>query len=822
MSDGGYSDEDNSTIDFDDYNAIVRANNQLETENSLLGLKVRQLTSELARFKIETGISPEFQFIVVASDLLKKYDGTLFIPDICIPFFRETNRQTLGLLRRLANSEPLSLTTKDIKLAQKIVLEATLTEKTLLSPFLKTANLMKQAFKLLDYNCEGKFYTYKFDMSDGKHLGIRFPQLCQVRGDMHSVFVKAYGRFVDEEATRWNRFIDQAIYMQVQSFLISITHWQDVALLNDDLIKRKEVEKKEYERLKEVSDLERRELMAKESDFKKREMSSMQQKESNIKIIKKVSIRTQTDEVEPPVDPNVEIMKSELIKLRKEKTVWLESKKEMIGKLRDQEQALKDLERELKSAQEVAKSQVSSVELKKFEEIIKQTHEENDSLISENKNLNVDIQNITQSNTKLLAEAENARQKNMFLNRRVSDLEVELDKKDDEMREVGADADNLINSFKEKINEGLSREDDDKRLIKHMEDEIAKLKSIDMTKNLRHGIQTDIDFTHLQSLNDKYDLKVRQICDAFYATGNAIESAKFVEDVIKRVCELEIKKEAKLLEKEVPKLEEEIKILNDKLSAMERNTTEFQISQETGHLNILKKEVSEIFSSIASKEINSFQHNMRILSSDMNNMMAAWKALPQKAKRFGELNNSDDSGNNDGNKIKDKGENEKRVVGENKKMKEKTKIASVEKTIKKNNKDNNIKTEEETEKTIKKQGNNKNMGTKIIYKNEHIMLPNEERLSLDNKNFGKPNLIRSVSNPVSRPDEKLWRELDQSEITFDDWNARLRVKEFLSNDEVRPHDDRMCQGEWWMQKNVNIRLRLRRENFISVEKSKRN
>jgi len=408
---------------------------------------------------------------------------------------------------------------------------------------------------------------------------------------------------------------------------------------------------------------------------------------------------------------------------------------------------------------------------------------------------------------------------------------------------------------------------------------IEYLDSIDVTKKLKMGMQTDIDFSKLQSLNDKYSLKVRQICDAFYASGNAIESALFVEDVIKRVFEKEIQRQAKELVKKVPELELEVIRLKGQLNAMTQNTVEFQISQETGHLSKLKEEASKIFSDIVSKEINSFQHNMKILSSDMNNMMASWKTLPQKAKRFTELNKSDENGEEDENKTKSKGENMERFVGKNKEIKEETNIrTSIQENKSKKEKEKNKEIKEETkirtsiqenrsrkekeknkeireetkigrniqEDKIKERktkiargikeenrsnedknsgGNkeiyethrkNKDLGIPILYKNQTIMLPKEERLSLDNKNFGKPSLIRSVFNPVSRPDEKLWRELDQSEITFDDWYERVRIKEFLSNDEVRPHDDRMCQGEWWMQKNVNIRLRLRRKDFVSV------
>jgi len=683
MSDGGYSDEDNSTIKLDDYNDVVRANKRLETENSIMVLKIRQLTSEMAKFKIETGVSTEFQVLVLASELLTKYENTVFIPDSLIGEFQKANRQTMGLLKSLALSEPLILTTEDIKCAKKIVLEATFTQQTLLSPFRKTAGLMIQAFNLLDYDCAGKFYNYKFQMSDGKKLGVRLPSTCQVRDDMKTAFITAYGRFIREEPEYWDKFIDQAIYMQVQSFLISITKWQDIALLRDDIRKREEAGKLEFEHLKKTADAERHEFMRKESDMRKnkRDYEKKEKEEEEPKIkVKKISVRTQTDEIELPTN-NTAIMEAELVKLRTEKTSWLESKKEMRDQLRKQEQDLKDLERNLRLEKENSKTQIRRIELKKLEEMIIEANKENNRLSSENNNLSVDALILTNENKELLQQIDNVKKRMISLEAAKLNIERELDNRDDNMREAGVEADMLVGKLKETINEGLSRESENQKIIEGMADNIILLNkkieyldSMDATKKLKIGMQTEIDFSKLQSLNDKYSLKVRQICDAFYASGNAIESAVFVEDVIKRVFEKEIQHQAKELVKQVPGLESEVMRLKGQLNAMTQNTVEFQISQETGHLSELKEEVSKIFSSIVSKEINSFQHNMKILSSDMNNMMASWKTLPQKAKRFTELNKSDENEEEEENKTKSKGQNMEKFVGKNKEIKEETKI----------------------------------------------------------------------------------------------------------------------------------------------------
>jgi len=504
MSDGEYSDEDNSTIKLDDYNNVVRTNNRLETENSVLSLKVRQLTSELAKFKIESGVSLEFQFLVLASDLLTKYENTVFIPDSKIVDFQKTSRQTMELLKPLALSEPLSLTTEDIKCAKKIVLEANLTQQTLLSPFRKTAGLMKQAFNLLDYDCEGKFYKYKFEMPHGKKLGVRFPAVCQVRDDMKTAFITAYGKFVREEPEYWDKFIDQAIYMQVQSFLISITKWQDIHLVRDDLRKRQDIEALTFKSLKEAADAERHELMRKESDMRKKE-KNYEQGEKPIRV-KTTSVRTQTDEIEPLADntaimdlelgkfraektiwlesnkrmqdqlskqdqdlknleselqlerENIKIqvqkaefsakMEIELVKLRGEKTVWLESKKEMRDQLRKQEQDLKDLERELRLEKDNARAPVAKQELKKLEEMIIDANKRYDRVTSENNNLSVDIIMLTNSNTKMLQEADKAKQRVIFLEERLVNLEKDLDNRDDNAREAGVEADILIGKLK--------------------------------------------------------------------------------------------------------------------------------------------------------------------------------------------------------------------------------------------------------------------------------------------------------------------------------------------------------------------------------------
>jgi hypothetical protein len=60
---------------------------------------------------------------------------------------------------------------------------------------------------------------------------------------------------------------------------------------------------------------------------------------------------------------------------------------------------------------------------------------------------------------------------------------------------------------------------------------------------------------------------------------------------------------------------------------------------------------------------------------------------------------------------------------------------------------------------------------------------------------------------LSSVERQIWRELDELELTNEEWVIRCRYKEFLSDTKRMPYDSRMCQGEWSRQKNVNTRLR---------------
>jgi chromosome segregation ATPase len=66
--------------------------------------------------------------------------------------------------------------------------------------------------------------------------------------------------------------------------------------------------------------------------------------------------------------------------------------------------------------------------------------------------------------------------------------------------------------------------------------------------------------------------------------------------------------------------------------------------------------------------------------------------------------------------------------------------------------------------------------------------------------------LEVVSSVTKKPvyDEKLINcPMDETEMTNEIWVERCKVKPFLSNTSSMPYDDRMCQGEWSFQKNIN-------------------
>jgi hypothetical protein len=70
----------------------------------------------------------------------------------------------------------------------------------------------------------------------------------------------------------------------------------------------------------------------------------------------------------------------------------------------------------------------------------------------------------------------------------------------------------------------------------------------------------------------------------------------------------------------------------------------------------------------------------------------------------------------------------------------------------------------------------------------------------------KANIKKDPVN-LSSVEKQIWKELNELELTNEEWVLRCRYKEFISDTRRMPYDSRMCQGEWSRQKNVNTRLR---------------
>jgi len=95
-------------------------------------------------------------------------------------------------------------------------------------------------------------------------------------------------------------------------------------------------------------------------------------------------------------------------------------------------------------------------------------------------------------------------------------------------------------------------------------------------------------------------------------------------------------------------------------------------------------------------------------------------------------------------------------------------------------------------------------------------LPKKARGLNTNLNVSDEKKIKQVKHSSTEIDEKIhWEEIDETQITTNEWLKRCSIKNFLSNEQSMPHDSRMAQGEWWFQKNVNIR-KYREKNRKSL------
>jgi hypothetical protein len=73
-----------------------------------------------------------------------------------------------------------------------------------------------------------------------------------------------------------------------------------------------------------------------------------------------------------------------------------------------------------------------------------------------------------------------------------------------------------------------------------------------------------------------------------------------------------------------------------------------------------------------------------------------------------------------------------------------------------------------------------------------------------------PSLLDKITQPkgtIFNPDSyKLFQDIDEKDLTYNEWLKRCQVKDFISDIKPMGYDSRMCQGEWAKQKNVNTYL----------------
>jgi len=70
-------------------------------------------------------------------------------------------------------------------------------------------------------------------------------------------------------------------------------------------------------------------------------------------------------------------------------------------------------------------------------------------------------------------------------------------------------------------------------------------------------------------------------------------------------------------------------------------------------------------------------------------------------------------------------------------------------------------------------------------------------------------VVRLSKGLVSIPDnneETLWVNYEEGELSDEEWLKRCEIKKFISNNEPKEFDERMCWGEWNKQKNINTSL----------------
>jgi len=146
------------------------------------------------------------------------------------------------------------------------------------------------------------------------------------------------------------------------------------------------------------------------------------------------------------------------------------------------------------------------------------------------------------------------------------------------------------------------------------------------------------------------------------AEGSTLEQIRFLEDVIKRVCEKEIESEVKLRTKKTSEVLDELKNKESRIKELE-----YLLAQEKANSNSspLKEEFKNIFDIYCHKELKDFQETVGKLKKDFESLNFQWSVLPSKAKVLTNFLASQDNIAEESNneKIKEN-EKKKRIEGD--------------------------------------------------------------------------------------------------------------------------------------------------------------
>jgi hypothetical protein len=750
------------------YNKLEYRYNKLEIELEQAHGTIANLRGELGKWKSNSENIQEFFFFTEVASLLKDYKDVVFLPDKNLSLYKIRNRQNGPwndiLKDEIGNST--SLTKQRLLRAKAIVDGAKFTEAVSSSPFLKTFNTLKGVFSCLDIGeVEGKFYKYKFSHSHGKSLGIYFPKTISGRRDVEKAYEAAYGPAVVTEREHFQLYITQTAYAQALDFLMYMTTWQDFSLIVDAEKSSNEIGAKEKEKsAEEISRFRRdsaylkkreEELTNREIEIRKKEEQQKKIKEATNKgeetnIKEKITVVKETKHNTTQTNLKTVVDSNIGTNLTMDDISELQSVyKKMRTDLAQTKQELK--EANMKAGTATAERRQLKIEREANDKSAKLLNEEIERLKKNDVVKDLKIIQLEHLVESLRENEEKIRKRLENREEEISDLKLVIDNIDNK----------LSNALKEK-NQQLT--DENNELIK-------KTNSLIEDVSLLRDDYLKLDEKHQKLLTEGPTEKSEDIKMREFLTGmdKAEDLKKARDDAIGLLCKYSDKMQQVLDAFRVQlSTHESIAFLQDVIARV----CEAEMNLEVNHRTSRYVALQEDFKA-CQRELEDTKIQLREFQA--SNVLTPLKVeLKQVFNQH--LNKEVTSFRSSILDMKKDIEGLHTAWSKLKNKKKTLKEASLEQT-------NELKPKVEELTTQKGDGK---------------------------KREKQQTTGRSTSAPRDRSHEKLWVHLDQSEITFDDWYARCDIKPFLSNDECRPHDDRMCQGEWWMQKNVNQRLLARR------------